>query len=186
MNDETVTPSVAVSHPVEGDNVTTTPTNPEPTSKEVAGVRALLLARHAEDLPTRETFDKHPHAEKALHSVALNDEKLVVRARALQLLGLYPTADSEKLLLAVVADTSHHAKLRAAALHGLGAYDLESREDLRAVVVDQLQSSDVMVGIAAVIALRDVASAVADLRGIAEQEGILKQVKDAARKALHR
>jgi hypothetical protein len=147
-------------------------------------VRALLLARHVDDLPSRATLDHHPGAEQSLHRLARTDVKLVVRARALQLLGLYPTRESEAILVQVAQDAGQPEKLRAAALHGLGGYDLSARADLREIVLAQLDSPDAMVAVAAVVALRDVPAAAAALERIAGDAAAPSPAREMAREVI--
>lgn len=56
---------------------------------EFAAIRSLLMAHHTEDLPTREALEKHPDPVAALSWLAENDELMVVRTRATELLALF-------------------------------------------------------------------------------------------------
>ena len=49
-------------------------------------VRALLLARHAADLPSKAILDRHQKADDSLRWLAANDNARVIRVRALTLL----------------------------------------------------------------------------------------------------
>src|SRR5262245_45431698 len=75
------------------------PTTADPlpvTEIEARRVGALLHARHPSDLPGRATLDRHPGAELVLRQLAVGDHALIVRARALDRLGLYSTPASEQ------------------------------------------------------------------------------------------
>ena len=45
-------------------------------------MKALLGARHAEDLPSKEVLDKHPGADEALRELAGSADQVVTRVRA--------------------------------------------------------------------------------------------------------
>ena len=92
--------------------------------------------------------------------------------------------NTKRFLLGVIADKTIHAKLRAAAISGLRAFDLETDADLRAVVIGQLDSTDVMISVSAVRLLAKVPSAKQALERIAHLQTKSTVVRRAARRAL--
>jgi hypothetical protein len=155
-----------------------------PSQEQIDSLRPLLLARHAKDLPDRATLQAHANPEGTLMWLADHDERVVVRERALLLLGHFDSPSSQAFLVAATRDPSRDSKLQAAAVAGLANYDLEAREDLREVVASQLEHPDVRVGYAAVQALRDVPSAAAALERASNNADLAEQVRRAAQDAL--
>jgi hypothetical protein len=155
-----------------------------PSQEQIDNLRPLLLARHAKDLPDRATLQAHANPEGTLMWLADNDDRVVVRERALLLLGHFASPSSQAFLVAAARDPSRDPKLQAAAVAGLAKYDLEDREDLREVVAAQLEHRDLRVGYAAVQALRDVPSAAADLERASKNPDLAEQVRRAAKDAL--
>jgi len=172
--------AAAVVQPAQTETETETETEAEAATP--TGLRPLLLARHAGDLPTADELSRR-NAASALLELAANDDSLLVRSRALSLLRHFPNADTEALLRSVAADTTLHVKLRAAALRSLGTYDLESRAELRTIVLSALNESNVMVATAAASALTGAPSARASLqrrRGAEDTPAILARAIDDA------
>lgn len=157
--------------------------SPRDDGPDVAGIRALLLARHSKDLPDRAVLDRHPGAADALAEIARTDRRLIVRARALQLLGLYPTPATAELLTGVIADPGAPAKLRAAAVFGLGRFDLGASASLRATVVAALREGDVRVSAAAVATLRKVPVAAPELARAAADPTVPRAVRERIERA---
>lgn len=158
--------------------------NEETAAEAATQVRALLLARHSEDLPTRVMLDAHPDAAQGLRWLALNDATMIVRARALLLLGLYADPPSELVVVAVVSDATAHRKLRAAAVSALAGWDLGTRADLRALAIDVLDSSDVAVAVAGARVLAGVRPARSELQAHLDQGELASSVATAVRTSL--
>jgi hypothetical protein len=98
----------------------------------VQPVRDLLLARHADDLPDKATLSSHEGALEHLQWLAANDDQMMVRARALDLLGYWDEA--LPLLRQMAGDAEAHGKLRAAAILGLVRSDLSDDEASRTLL----------------------------------------------------
>lgn len=152
-------------------------------ASDAAGVRALLLARHPEALPTKETLDHHLCAACSLRHLATTDSTILVRARALKLLDFYPDAMSEQLWLAVINDSNQNSKLRAAAIHALRSLPLADRADLREVLRGALASADVQVAVAAVEVAGGVAQLKSSVRELGENASVAPEVRRAAERA---
>lgn len=123
------------------------------TQTAAADLRPLLLAKHNGQLPTASTLSEHPHAADALIWLAANDELVVVRGRAMTLLRHFPTPEAETLLVDLLADASSNAHLRAAAVRGLGGWDLQARPDLRDTLFGALEDPALPVAHAAAVTL---------------------------------
>jgi hypothetical protein len=155
-----------------------------PSQEQIDELRPLLFARHPRDLPDRDTLAAHPNAEATLIHLADNDDRMIVRERALLLLGHFATSSAEEFLTAAASEPERDPRLRAAAIAGLGKYDLEGRADLREAVIAQLEHADLRVGFAAVQALRDVPSAAAALKRAADNPDVPDRVRAAAGEAV--
>ena len=118
----------------------------------VDGITGLLLARHAEDLPSKGTLDKHSEAPAALRWIAGNDDRLIVVARALELLAHYPEPTNRALLLSTATSTAH-PKARAAAWRALAAFDVPNDAELKAAAESASQDPAKPVALAAQAAL---------------------------------
>lgn len=154
------------------------------TDAEIAGVRKLLLARHVEDLPSKETLDKHPAASSALRALAQDDAQMMVRARATQLLGNYPSPASEALVVQIIDNEELHSSLRAAGVLALGGWDLEARVDLRERVIAGLNSDKPGIAVAAAKALQGAPSAKTSLESVSKDAGTPPMVRRAVQESL--
>lgn len=121
----------------------------EEVKNPLVKVRHLLLARHPEDLPTRQQLERFDGAPDLLRQIGTTDEDLVVRARALDLLGMYDTPETVDLLLGVARDAAVPAKLRAAALLGLQRTDLAAHAEVRALYTELARGPDARLAIEA-------------------------------------
>lgn len=102
-------------------------------------IRALLGARHDDDLPGREVLDHHEGVVAALQWLARYDAMPAWRARAADRLGLYPEA--EAFLVTLVADADQPELTRTGALSGLARLGLEEHPDALAATLEQLRGS---------------------------------------------
>lgn len=152
-------------------NAEASPADPSESSPRTRSqVRALLLARHDADLPTREVLARIDEAAPALRWLSRHDPLVIVRARALLSLRHVPDPASEALLVEVAQDSEAPGKLRAAAVNALASWDLQTRKDLREVVIHRLTSDEVVVAVAAARALRDVPAARDELRRVLDDD----------------
>ena len=119
----------------------------------VDGIVGLLLARHAEDLPEKATLDAHAEAPETLRWIALHDERLIIQARALEALGLWPDDTNRAFLLRVASDSTAQVKSRAAAWKGLAAWDLKADVELHAAATEATADPAVPIARAAQAAL---------------------------------
>ena len=117
---------------------------------DLATIRSLLQARHAEDLPSAEQLAHYPSAEASLRYLAEQGETMVLRVRALALLEHYGSDATGELLTRFAADLELHPALRAAALTGMAGQALDDQPERLAVVVAALHDGDPRVGVAAV------------------------------------
>ncbi len=122
--------------------VSAAPAPVEQVKNPVAKLRHALLARHPEDLPTREQLERFDGAPALLRQIGTTDEDIVVRARALDLVGMYDTQETVQLLLGVARDGAVPAKLRAAALLGLQRTDLTAHAEVRALYAELARGPD--------------------------------------------
>jgi hypothetical protein len=150
------------------------------TPEQVQTVRALLRARHVEDLPDRARLDSVGAAASALRTVAITDDLLVTRARALERLGLYDSEDVVAFLVQQAGAADVHPKLRAAAIEGLGHTDLTVRQEARDLLEGVVRGSDVRLALEAVEALRTLARSADLLKAIAADPTLAQPVRDAA------
>ncbi len=164
-----------------GEQVVEEPAEGAPAS--AAALSELLGARHAEDAPTREVLDAHPDAEQALIWLAANAEALLIRARALEALGLYPS-DANRTLLLGYATGDAHSKVRAAAVRALSGWPLDEDGPLVEQLTSLLTDPEVPVAIAAAKGLGGVAAARPALEAVVAAEGTPAAVVRAAEAAL--
>ncbi len=113
---------------------------PQALPEGVKPVRDLLLARHADDLPDKATLERHEGALEHLQWLAAHDDQMLVRARALDLLGYWEEA--LPLLRQTAADSAAHGKLRSAAILGLLRSDLSDDEASRALLGELSSDAD--------------------------------------------
>ena len=118
-----------------------TPLQPGPAAvvpdgpASVGPITELLLARHAEDLPTAATFARHADAPAALRWIAQRDDRLIVMSRAIEALGLWPDDQNRELLFTIAANSGAQVKARAAAWKALASWDLPGDPELHAAAV---------------------------------------------------
>lgn len=139
-----------------GDTITTA--EPDlahgPVPASVAPVESLLRARHAADLPDRQTLDAHADADDALVWLSLHGSTAAVRVRATSALGQYPEGGhADHLASLFLADDTHPA-LRAAALSALAEHDAETRRRYVGIVRPLAENDDPRVSGAAGRALQ--------------------------------
>ena len=158
--------------------------NATPAPEGAPLIRPLLQARHAEDLPDRAALEQHPDPEAALRWLAEHDELMLVRARSLDLLGLWDTDDNAAFLLAMATDTERHVKLRTAAILGLKRTELSTRNDVVEALFAIAADTEPRAAVEAVGALAPVASARPALESLAAREGLDATVSAALAEAL--
>jgi hypothetical protein len=124
-----------------------------PAAASTGELRSLLTARHPKDLPGKAALVRHPGAVETLRELAWHDDKLMIRRRAADTLGVLAADDpvAEKYLVELL--DAPEATTRAGALHGLGRLDLAARPELRARIEAHVDSPDLQVAFAAVGAL---------------------------------
>jgi len=149
-----------------------------------ASIRPLLQARHAADLPGRAALEQHPDPEAALRWLADHDELMLVRARSLDLLGLWDTDENAAFLLAVATDTERHVKLRTAAILGLKRTELSTRNEVVEALFAIAADTEPRAAVEAIGALAPVASARPALESLAAREGLDATVSAALAEAL--
>jgi len=120
-------------------------------------VRGLLLSRDGFIRPGRDVLDVHEGAWHALVWLAVSDDMLMVRERALLTLALYPDAPTAEVCAGHL--DAEHAKVRAGAVRCLAGQDLAASEALRLSLEQALLDEDVRPGIAAAEVLAPVESA---------------------------
>jgi hypothetical protein len=128
-------------------------TEAPPMPAAASTVRELLMARHNDDVPDRATLDAHAGALEALVWLASHGDPLVVRARALRVLGQYAEDDARAVQVAVASDSNAHPSLVAAAILGLGDRGFGSDADSRRVVESRSSDADPRIAEAAATAL---------------------------------
>lgn len=124
------------------------PTAPVDRPASVDGIEPLLLARHVEDLPSRQTLDQHDEPAQALQWLAQNAERAATQDRALRLIGLYPTTDNASFL-ASYAQSASTSSQRAAAIRGLADMPVAFREPHRSLLESSAQEQNRLVAKAA-------------------------------------
>lgn len=145
-----------------------------PTSGPYAALAAVLSARHAEDV-SADVVVARPDAAEGLPWLAAQGDTMLVRARALDLLGALGTPDAVTLLVAASSDPALHEKLRVAAVFGLGRVgDAVAREALLAGVGDP----SARVALEAVDVLARWPEALSALRARAADPAILPEVRE--------
>jgi hypothetical protein len=149
------------------------------TPNQVEAMRALLRARHVEDLPDREHLRRLPHAAAALEQIAASDDLLGTRARALERLGLLGDVAAGPLL-AWVNDAAAPAKLRAAAIEGLHHLDLDPHPEVITALSAIARGPDPRLAIEAVETLRSQPHQQAALQAIARDPSLTSAVREAA------
>lgn len=157
---------------------------PEGAPEGVGDVRGLLLAHHTDDLPSRSDLEKHQNALDSLVWLARYDDALMVRERALTLLGQWAGDATAAAVCAEVLASSAPAGARAAAASCLGNQALVSDESLRTLVVGAVRDPDPRVGAAAAMALAGVAAARPDLEAAAADTTLPPETQEAAKNAL--
>ncbi|MGC6514507.1 MAG: HEAT repeat domain-containing protein [Myxococcota bacterium] len=174
------TPTPAVSTPA-------VPTPPKAPSDQVSGtpagteaIRSLLLARHTADLPDSARLTAiTAEPAFALRHLALHDDKLMVRARALDLLGAFPTDQTRAFLVTLLMDSRQSTTLHAAALQGIRRMPPEAREPHRSLLESLLRHEDPRIAVAAVGALLDLPAAAPALEALKGEAEVPGSVRDA-------
>lgn len=159
-------------------------TEPAPASdapSSVAAVKALLGARHTEDLPTAETLAAHENAGAALRYLADNGETMGLRARALATMRHVPS-DETSTFLVTKATTARHPTLRAAALRGLAGPSLSA--EVQELATSSLRDPDPRIGLAAVEVLAPHPQGRATLQALAADPDATAAVRRAAEAVL--
>ena len=105
-------------------------------------IAQLLMARHKQDLPGKETLARYDDAEASLAWLAENGGRMVLRVRALGSLRFYTGDTTRQVLLRVLTSTDAHPALRAAAITGSGGFDLDRDTELRAAVEQSARHDD--------------------------------------------
>jgi hypothetical protein len=149
-----------------------------PAPADVDTIRALLRARHADDLPSAEQLARYPSAEASLRHLAEHGETMVIRVRALALLEHFGSDATGELLLRVVADAQLHPALRAAALTGMAGQPLDDQPERQLAVIASLADPDPRVGIAAVELLARSATGRELLDQAAQRDDLPKAVRE--------
>lgn len=147
-------------------------------------LRSLLLAREAENLPDKATLQRHSNAVEALTWLGRNDDQLVVRARALNVLGYFSSADVRSTLLSIARDAQQPSKARAGAVEGLARQNPGEDAALQGALLELVKDKDIRVGVAAVEALSGIASARQGLEALARAGGLSSDVQRALERAL--
>ena len=150
---------------------------------KLAGMQGLLNSKEKSDSIGKGSLDKSG-GDEGLRWFADHDDALVVRARALELIGLYPTSENEGYLTRIVLDQGANAKVRAGAIEGLGKMGLSTRGKSRAAVVRALSDSNPSVGVAAVRALKGVPEAKDELTKLSQNKDAAEPVRNAALAAI--
>lgn len=104
----------------------------------VDAVRSMLQVRHAKDLPTIGQIALHDEPVAALKWLVQNDDTVIMRVRAAERLGHFGTSDD--FLLGVLGDVEQRDSVRAGALRGLAALDVQARPAVFAALVQELSS----------------------------------------------
>lgn len=157
--------------------VSAAPAPVEVVKNPLAKLRHLLLARHPEDLPTREQLERFDGAPELLRQIGTTDEDLVVRARALDLVGMYDTPETVDLLLGVARDAAVPAKLRAAALLGLQRTDLAAHPEVRALYTELARGPDARLAIEAAAVIGRVPALRVERAAIEADAAVAPQIK---------
>jgi HEAT repeat protein len=144
--------------------------------REPTPVASLLRARHPEDLPDRATLDRHGGAE-ALWAAAGSDPDLVVRARALELLGLYDEPAQVERLLRTAQDPAAASKLRASAVIGLGRTRAGDRAAVVAAVAALVRDDDRRLALEAGAVLRTLPGGEPALAALREDVALCPEVR---------
>ena len=148
---------------------------PQAVPEKSQKLRALLLARHPEDLPDKAAMDLHG-APDALHWLATDDEMMIIRTRALTSLAQYDDPASTALCTGVFQEEDVHAKLKAAAIRCLAAADLMADATLRNQLLASVRDTDPRVGLASVEVLSSVPAAESGLKAAAEDPAVTAPV----------
>ncbi|TNE90912.1 MAG: hypothetical protein EP330_07055 [Deltaproteobacteria bacterium] len=151
------------------------PVLPKPES--ATALESMLMAQHSEDLPDKAKLDTVDGAAAGLAWLADFGDPLVLRARALDLLGYYPPGAEQ---LRTTARESSLPKLQAAALFGLARTDLAADPQGRELARTLARHSDERVAMAAVAALKTVPEEAAFLAELAADEAVMAPVREAA------
>ena len=138
----------------------------------VAALIPLLKAHHSQDLPTRETLDRHEGAEEGLLWLAANADEMGVKARALMLLGLYESESSIALLDSIVSDTGQPYQLRESGFKAISSWSLEQRSARAETIGTGLSDKNPLVVIAAASAAQGVESLAGQLADTAQNHPV--------------
>ena len=156
-----------------------------PLPPEVASLRPLLLAEHPADLPNRKGLEAHPEAQTALRWMADNDALMLVRARSLDLLGLWDTEENAAFLATRAGDGALHVKQRTAAILGLSRMNLNQRTEAREALIGIAEGAEAACAVEAVGALAGVGTAREALEALAARQDLAPGVAEAIVRALN-
>jgi len=145
-----------------------------------AEISKRLAVRHIEDLPDAEGLAKYANAEAALVFIADNDDKMVVRVRALTLLRHYPSPRTLSFLSERAVGADLHPTVKAGAMRGL-----EGHNDVSTVVAlltKGMRDKDVRVAIAAARSLAADPQHAAALKAAGEDPEVSEQLREKIKK----
>jgi len=154
--------------------------------REFKGLQELLAKASPDKEPKNPQLNQFSNPSRGLRWLARYDSNKQVRRFSLHALGLYPTPENSAVLLAVASNKKDDAEVRAAALRGMGRYDLEQEvmTALKEGVLEAANSKDVTVAAGAVDAMHGMVTALSILEDMAANPKLAPEVRSAAKRAL--
>ena len=135
---------------------------------------------------SNEQLNTFPDPSRGLRWFARHDKEATVRIRSLHALGLYPTDENAAVLKFVATDTKSEPTVRAAALRGMGRFDLEQEKmvSLKEMVLESVKNKDVTISTAAVDAMHGMVTALPILEELAADTKAPAEVRAAAKRSM--
>ncbi len=157
-----------------------------PMPPKFAGIHEILKAASTVKEPNNSHFNAHPQPTVALRWFARYGSSEQVRIFALRALGLYPTPSNSEVLSEVAMNTSEPPLVRAAAIRGIGRYDLEaaSHEKIKKFIFVSVSGEDLELACASADAMHGMPTARPILLALAEGTKTPPILKSAAERAL--
>ena len=159
---------------------------PGPMPPKFAGIHEILKAANTVKEPNNSHFNAHPQPTVALRWFARYGSSEQVRIFALRALGLYPTPEDAAVRSEVAMNTSELTLVRAAAIRGIGRYDLEatSHEEVKRFIFTSVSGEDLELACASADAMHGMPTARPVLLALAEGTETAPSLKAAAERAL--
>ncbi len=150
------------------------------------GIQELLAGASDDKEPSNMEFNANSDPIIALRWFSRHSSEDKERVFALRALGLYPTPQNYELLLTTATNDKEKPAIRAGALLGLGRYDLEADQHVKAkeLIFALVNGKDLQLATAAAEAMHGMPTAQTVLTELSSNSNTPPALKAAAKRAL--